>query len=375
MKTLLGPCPQYQLEPFAYPEIWDITDNMVANTWTPEEKGVGPDTATYRRLQASQDRTDQSKLHLFNTLWGQLTAMDQQRSEDATIYFLLFFMPEEVKHFLIRLMWEERLHTHAYRYVVRSFGLPETGPDSIYDLWKTVPALKARVEYAEKISRTVEDWWTYVKHNALAPEEYPLALKEDLYVALVFWFMIFEKVWFLINLSGPLQHMARTQPAGGQAEFEGAAKQLYYIARDEYQHILGGSHIIKHYMKENPEVINERTAKRIQVMYDECLVLELDFINECLKVSPILGYHPADHLETAQYFANLGAKSIGIKPPFGDGLKHKFPWMSEMMDLRRETNFFEDVVSEYQKGKDLWTDESVTPPPPIDAWADPLGEK
>jgi ribonucleoside-diphosphate reductase beta chain len=32
------------------------------------------------------------------------------------------------------------------------------------------------------------------------------------------------------------------------------------------------------------------------------------------------------------------------------GAKNPFPWMSEIMDLRKEKNFFETRVTEYQTG-------------------------
>jgi ribonucleoside-diphosphate reductase beta chain len=33
-----------------------------------------------------------------------------------------------------------------------------------------------------------------------------------------------------------------------------------------------------------------------------------------------------------------------------EGASNPFPWMSEMMDLKKETNFFERRVTEYQTG-------------------------
>jgi ribonucleoside-diphosphate reductase beta chain len=40
---------------------------------------------------------------------------------------------------------------------------------------------------------------------------------------------------------------------------------------------------------------------------------------------------------------------IGLKEMY-PGAQNPFPWMSEIMDLRKEKNFFETRVIEYQTG-------------------------
>ena len=68
-----------------------------------------------------------------------------------------------------------------------------------------------------------------------------------------------------------------------------------------------------------------------------------------------------DHLSQLQYLVNLIANrrlaQLGLPEAF-PGVKNPFPWMSEIMDLKKEKNFFETRVIEYQAGGTLsWDDE------------------
>jgi len=53
--------------------------------------------------------------------------------------------------------------------------------------------------------------------------------------------------------------------------------------------------------------------------------------------------------EYLQFIANRRLVQIGLEEEFF-GATNPFPWMSEIMDLRKEKNFFETRVIEYQTG-------------------------
>ena len=50
-----------------------------------------------------------------------------------------------------------------------------------------------------------------------------------------------------------------------------------------------------------------------------------------------------------RFIANRRAQQIGIEPLFAQE-ENPFPWMSEMIDMKKERNFFETRVTEYQTG-------------------------
>jgi ribonucleoside-diphosphate reductase beta chain len=43
---------------------------------------------------------------------------------------------------------------------------------------------------------------------------------------------------------------------------------------------------------------------------------------------------------------------VGLEP-FHRELTNPLPWLSEMMEIKKETNFFEGRVTEYRRGLDL----------------------
>ena len=353
-KPLLGPCDSYQLEPFAYPWAWEMARAQENNNWAPEEIAVASDVADYK-----DPSLDYRHKHLFESVMAQLTTFDIERGDDAAETFLSVFQPAEIRHFFKRLVWEEGLHTRSYRYVIENLGIPLT----IYDTWKTVPAMKARVEMAQELSRPVEQIIGAHLLNKFPYDELNLKDKQAILRSMVFWFLIFEGTWFWVSLLGPVQQLARL------GRFKGGAEQFTYIARDEQQHIGFGVALIREYLAQYPECLTEDLLEAVAADTRRAITLEGEYIAYCLKDGPILGYSAPDHLATAKFFANMRLGSVGLPQPFSDA-HHAFPWMSEQMELKKEKNFFETRVTEYQAGGALQFDDLSH----HDGWDDPLKE-
>jgi ribonucleoside-diphosphate reductase beta chain len=56
--------------------------------------------------------------------------------------------------------------------------------------------------------------------------------------------------------------------------------------------------------------------------------------------------------EYVKHIADRRMEKIGLGRMFGN-TSNPFPWMSEIIDLRKEKNFFETRVTEYQTGGTL----------------------
>ncbi len=339
-KPLLGPCDSYQLEPFAYEWAWKMARAQENNNWAPEEIAVSSDVADYKN-----PAIDPKFKHLFESVMAQLTTFDIERGDDAAETFLSVFQPAEIRHFFKRLVWEEGLHTRSYRYVIENLGIPL----SIYDTWKTVPAMRERVEMAQLLSDPVLQ--TIKRRIEGRPyHEMTLAEKQALLRSMVFWFLIFEGVWFWVSLLGPIQQLARL------GYFKGGAEQFTYIARDESNHIGFGVALIKEFIVQNPDALTPQLLADIDQDTRRALDLEEGYIRYCFKDGPILGYSVPDHVATAKFFANMRLGSVGLPQPFTDAY-HAFPWMAEQMEIRKEKNFFETRVTEYQAGGALSFDD------------------
>lgn len=358
MKPILGPCDSYQLEPFIYPWAWEMARAQEANTWSPEEIAVAPDVANYK-----DPNLDPRHKFLFESVMAQLTTFDILRGDDAAETLLALLQPAELKHFLKRLVWDEALHTRSYRYVIENLGIPL----EIYERYKTVPAFKARVDMCDEISAPVFDILGRVYRGVDRLSELDTEQKQDILRSMMFYFLIFEGVWFWISLMGPIQQLSRL------GIFKGAAEQFVYIARDEQQHVGFGIQLMREYMKQYPECIDKGFLEQVYGDVTRALKLEEDYICHCLKDGPILGYSVVEHVATAEFFANLRLSSVGLGMLF-QGAYHAFPWMSEAMELKKEKNFFETRVTEYQAGASLsFADDNQKHDLPD--WNDPLGTK
>jgi ribonucleoside-diphosphate reductase beta chain len=60
-----------------------------------------------------------------------------------------------------------------------------------------------------------------------------------------------------------------------------------------------------------------------------------------------LGLNAALCEQYMHFIANRRCAQLGPEPTFA-AVDNPFPWMSEAMDLKKETNFFETRVIEYQ---------------------------
>jgi ribonucleoside-diphosphate reductase beta chain len=59
--------------------------------------------------------------------------------------------------------------------------------------------------------------------------------------------------------------------------------------------------------------------------------------------------------EYIEYVADRRLEKVGLPKLYNS--KNPFPWMSEIIDLRKEKNFFETRVTEYRSGGMLnWDD-------------------
>ena len=63
----------------------------------------------------------------------------------------------------------------------------------------------------------------------------------------------------------------------------------------------------------------------------------------------VLGLNVQMFSEYLQFIANRRLKQIGLPEQY-PGAQNPFPWMSEMLDLKKEKNFFETRVIDYQVG-------------------------
>jgi ribonucleoside-diphosphate reductase beta chain len=115
--------------------------------------------------------------------------------------------------------------------------------------------------------------------------------------------------------------------------------------RDEVMHASFGIRVVKQILVENDVKLD---PVAIREMWDEAEAAEADYAKYILR-RPILGYTAKDHSEQFRYIANRRARQLGLEEPF-PGAECTLSWLDEQSNLRKEKNFFETRVTEYQTG-------------------------
>ena len=135
---------------------------------------------------------------------------------------------------------------------------------------------------------------------------------------------------------------------GRRNKMTGVAEQFQYILRDESMHLNFGIDVINQIKLENPHLWTEQFKEEATQMILEGTALEIEYARDTMPRG-VLGMNAAMMEEYLHFIANRRLTQLGLSEQF-PGAQNPFPWMSEIMDLRKEKNFFETRVIEYQTG-------------------------
>ena len=154
---------------------------------------------------------------------------------------------------------------------------------------------------------------------------------------------------------GDVGHEDRSDLTGlRQNKMVGVGEQFQFILRDESVHLAFGTDLINTIISENIEIWTDPFKQQITKNIRHAVELEYQYAKDCLPRG-VLGLNADTIHDYIQYIADRRLERIGLSKVYGK--KNPFPWMSEVIDLRKEKNFFETRVTEYQTGGMLKWDE------------------
>ena len=127
-------------------------------------------------------------------------------------------------------------------------------------------------------------------------------------------------------------------------------EQFQYILRDETVHLAFGSDLVNAIVSENGEVWTESFRQKTVESVKRGVELEYIYAKDSLPRG-VLGVNADMIHEYLRYIADRRLERINLPRVYNS--KNPFPWLSEIMDLRKEKNFFETRVTEYKTGGQL----------------------
>jgi ribonucleoside-diphosphate reductase beta chain len=317
-----------QLVPFKYDWAWQKYLDACANHWMPQEINMNADIALWKDPNGL---TDDERTIIKRNL-GFFSTADSLVANNLVLAVYRHITNPECRQYLLRQAFEEALHTHAYQYVVESLGLDE---GEIFNMYREVPSVARKAEWALPYTQYLAD----PHFHTGTPEADRKLLRE-----MVAFYVIFEGIFFYVGFVQVLS-------MGRRNKMTGTAEQFQYILRDESMHMNFGIDVINQIKIENPHLWTTDFKQELITMIRDAVALEAQYAHETMPRG-VLGLNAPMFEEYLQFIANRRCAQIGLPEQY-PGVGNPFPWMSEVLDLKKEKNFFETRVTEYQTGGTL----------------------
>lgn len=317
-----------QLVPFKYEWAWKKYLDGSANHWMPEEIPMHDDIKLWNDPKGlTEDERNIVEVNL-----GFFSTADSLVANNLVLAVYKHITNPECRQYLLRQAFEEAIHTHAYTYCVQSLGLDES---KIFNMYREIPAVATKAEWALPFTQSLGDptFKTGTKEN-----------NQRLLRDLVAFYVIFEGIFFYVGFTQILS-------MGRRNKLTGVAQQFQYILRDESMHMNFGIDVINQIKLENPELWSEDFQTEMIELVKDGVKLETQYAYDTMP-KPILGINASLYEEFIKFIANRRLTQIGLPEQY-PGATNPFEWMSEIMDLKKEKNFFETRVTEYKTGGQL----------------------
>jgi ribonucleoside-diphosphate reductase beta chain len=314
-----------QLVPFKYDWAWQKYLDGCANHWMPQEVNMNADIALWKNPNGL---TDDERLIVKRNL-GFFSTADSLVANNLVMAVYRLITNPECRQYILRQAFEEAIHTHAYQYCIESLAMDE---GEIFNMYHEVPSVAKKASWGLRYTQELSD----PNFNTGTLES-----DQDLLKNLIAFYCCLEGIFFYCGFTQILS-------MGRRNKMTGTSEQFQYILRDESMHLNFGIDMINQIKLENPKLWNDKMKETATQMILQATQLEIEYARDTMPRG-VLGMNAAMMEEYLQFIANRRLVQIGLPEQFSDA-QNPFPWMSEIMDLRKEKNFFETRVIEYQTG-------------------------
>ena len=168
----------------------------------------------------------------------------------------------------------------------------------IFNMYREIPSVAEKAVWSLQFTQSLSD--PTFKTGTLATDQ---RLLRDL----IAFYVVFEGIFFYVGFVQILS-------MGRRNKMVGTAEQFQYILRDESMHLNFGIDVINQIKIENPHLWTK------------------EFQQEAIDII---------------------TTGVDLEYKYAVDTNNPFPGMSEIIDLKKEKNFFETRVTEYQTGGTL----------------------
>jgi ribonucleoside-diphosphate reductase beta chain len=313
-----------QLVPIKYKWAWHFYLDACANHWMPTEVSMQRDIEQWKNPKTFTD----DERHVIKRNLGFFSTAETLVGNNIVLSIYKMVDNPECRQYLLRQAFEEAIHVHTFQYIVESLSLDET---EIFNMYRENKEIYEKDEFSMSCT------------DGIIAEDVDLASKEGLQKFidnLIGFYVVTEGIFFYSGFVTLLSF-------GRQNRLPGICEQIQYILRDESIHMNFGIQLINTIIDENPHGWTPEFQAHVIERIKRAVELECAYASECLPRG-VLGLNVNLIREYIQYIADRRLEKLRLPKQYNSS--NPFPWMSEVIDLKKEKNFFETRVTEYQTG-------------------------
>jgi ribonucleoside-diphosphate reductase beta chain len=316
----------FNLLPLRYKWAYDLYRTMKANHWEPEDIQMQKDVEQWR----SNEITENERWIIMMGV-GYFSAAEGIVGDNIQHVIRELVTAPELKLVLGRHAHEENIHADSLLYMISSLGI---NPHECEAMFEQIPTIVRKNEFVSRISHALR------RDLDLTKIENKQLLARNMFV----FGQCMEGTQFY-GLFGMILSLYR------QNKFPGIGQMFRYTLRDESNHIELLRNLFMDLVEENQEIWTSEFRQELVELMREAVTLEKEFIRDCLPVNAV-GLSADEFERYIDFIADRRLDGCGL-PVMNPGVKNPLPWLAEMMDIRKEQNFFEGKVTDYKKASAL----------------------
>jgi ribonucleoside-diphosphate reductase beta chain len=317
----------FNLLPLRYPWAYELYRVMKANHWEPEDVPMQRDVEQWRAADALTD-VDRWIIRMGV---GYFSAAEGIVGDNIIQVVRDLMTASELKLVLGRHAHEENIHADSLLYMISSLGID---PHECQAMFEDIPSIVAKNRFVTMVSRALR--------NDLDMAD--IASKRLLARNLFVFGQCMEGTQFY-GLFGLILSLYR------QGKLPGVGTMFRYTLRDESNHIELFRRLLLELRNENPALWTHEFRVELRGLMVEAVALEKAFIADCLPLGAV-GLAAEEFEHYIDYIADRRLAGVGLER-LNPGVENPLPWLTEITDVRKEQNFFEGRVTEYQKASTL----------------------
>jgi ribonucleoside-diphosphate reductase beta chain len=317
----------FNLLPLKYQWAYDLYRKMKANHWEPEDVPMGKDIEQWRDEKAVSD----IERWIIRMGIGYFSAAEGIVGDNIQHVVREMVTAPELKLVLGRHAHEENIHADSLLYMIASLGI---NPHECEAMFEDVPTIVRKNAFVTRVSKDLR-----------RDLDLTVTVNKQLLARNIFVFGQCMEGTQFYGLFGMILSLYR------QNKFPGIGQMFRYTLRDESNHIEVFRNLFMDLVEENRDVWTPEFKEELRNLMKEAVTLEKEFIADCLPMNGV-GLRVEDFQTYIDYIADRRLEGVGLAP-LSSGIKNPLPWLAEMMDIKKEQNFFEGRVTEYQKASSL----------------------